>query len=286
MPTLKDFAGKSKTKDTYDKDWVFVKDKHTTGPNQSAGAWMTLAQKKKAHADQLQAKAIRDAKNAPVKVRPPGLPTTAPIGTVPIGDWVNQNDGRPLPPGVPQEPAPDTAIPSWWINQAIRNPSDPNQQFANAANALLPTLAPEDQRTLANYLATNFKDVYGGYANTNFGVAPTEMNDAIRKQFLSPQRAQLALSLLDKMKTASGSQNMGAGYDFLKNAVGLINQFTNQNGVLGRENYNQFSNAVSGLVGQAGKDLSAYGNLAQLFNLPKFSAGPLISNTPNARLFG
>ena len=67
--------------------------------------------------------------------------------------------------------------------------------------------------------------------------------------------------------------------------MGLINQFTNPNGVMGRENYNQFTNAVSGLVGQAGKDMSAYANLAQLFNLPKFTAGPIISNTPSSKLF-
>lgn len=279
----KDFSGKNKTSSTYDKDWTFVKDRHTTGPNQSAGAWMTKKQAQDLHNEQLRAKSARAA-------TPPAPPTagtsTAAILTAPIlgaagtGAFGGAKDGKPLFP-----PVPDTAVPSWWINQAITNPSNPDQEFANAANALLPTLAPEDQRTLANYLATNFKDVYGGYSSTNFGAAPTEMTDAIRKQYLSPQRAQLATSLLDKMKTASGAQNMGAGYDFLKNAVNLINQFSTE-GVLTRERYGQFNNALKGLTSNAGKDMSAYANLAQLFNLPTFSAGPLISNTPNSRLFG
>lgn len=196
-----------------------------------------------------------------------------------------QYSGAPVPrPGGSRD---GLNPPSWWINQAIKNPTDPNQQFANVANALLPTLAPEDQRTLATYLATNFKDVYGGYANVNFGRAPTEITPEMRQQYLSPQRAQLALTLLNKMQKASGAKNMGAGYNFLKNAVGLINQFATQ-GAMRRENYSQFTNAVSSLVGQASNDksLAAYANLAQLFNLPKFSAGPLVSNTPNSKLFG
>ncbi len=295
----KDFSGKNKNSKTYDKDWVFVKNKHTKGPNDSAGAWMTQKQARQAHEQKRQDNAYQaslDASYVAAKQPPvPGVPGTPPA-TAPI--LSSQIDGGlPTPPQtgdpkngippIPQEPAPDTQIPNWWINQAVVNPTDPNAQFANVANALLPTLAPEDQRTLASYLATNFKDVYGGYANTNFGVAPTQITDAVRKQYLSPQRSQLALTLLDKMKTASGSQDMGAGYGFLQNAVKLINQFMNPNGVMGRENYNQFTNAVSSLVGQgnSNKDLAAYANLAQLFNLPKFSAGPIISNTPNNKLF-
>ena len=193
---------------------------------------------------------------------------------------------RQLPGGGPvAPPMPDTSVPSWWINSAITNPTSDEQKFANTANALLPTLAPEDQRTLASYLAQNYKDVYGGYANATFDQAPTEINDAVRNKFLSPQRAQLAVSLLDKMKQASGVQDMGAGYDYLKNAVNLINQFTND-GVMTRERYQQFVNAVGNLNKNAGSNLSAYANLSQLFNLPQFTAGPLMSNTPNSKLFG
>ncbi len=287
----KDFSGKNKSSKTYDKDWVFVKNRHTTGPNDSAGAWMTQRQVRQAHEQQGQDAAYRarlNSMNSNSSV--PGVPaplTTAPILTAPITlPEPTSSSSVPIPGTTSQEPAPDTQIPNWWINQAIQNPADPNAQFANVANALLPTLAPEDQRTLASYLAQNFKDVYGGYSNTNFGAAPTQITDALRKQYLSPQRAQLALSLLDRMKTASGTPDMGTGYDFLKNAVGLINQFINPNGVIGRENYNQFTNAVSNLTKNAGQGMSAYANLAQLFNLPQFSAGSLISNTPNTKLFG
>ena len=86
------------------------------------------------------------------------------------------------------------------------------------------------------------------------------------------------------MRQAAGTQDMGAGYEYLRNAVNLINQFTTD-GVMTRERYQQFTNAVNNLNQQAGQGLSSYANLSQLFNLPQFTAGPLLSNTPNARLF-
>jgi hypothetical protein len=239
-------------------------------------AWIPRSEAREQHEDQLQEQAYRAQLAAPpppapppVYSRPPTAPpvTPAPVTTAPI---------------IPSVPSPEA--PSWWINAAIQNPQTEDQRFANVANALLPTLAPEDQRNLANYLATHFKDVYGGYAGAQFDQAPTEITDPVRRKFLSPGRAQSALNLLDRMKQASGTQDMGKGYDFLRNAVGLINQFA-EGGVMTRERYNQFVAAVNGLVTGAGSGLSAYGNLAQLFNLPKFSAGPLVSNTPNSKLF-
>lgn len=317
----KDFEGKTKTRDTYDKDWVF----HN-------GAWVTKRQRKKAIADQKEAKAYRESLQAAQNPAPapstPGVPappvtvpilgptpapTPAPSPTAPTGpDETTIVYGPPGPPGsvitqpghvrtpsVPPElaqkgrgtrPEPgfdpnNPAAPPWWINAAIQNPTTEEQKFANAANAILPTLSPEDQRTLASYLAQNFKDTFGGYAQAQFGEPPTEITGAVRNRFLSPQRAQTALVLLERMRQASGAQEMGAGYDFLRNAVNLMNQFST-GGVMTREKYQQFAAAVANLQKNATGDISAYGNLAQLFNLPSFSAGPLVSNTPNNKLFG
>lgn len=222
----------------------------------------------------------------------PYLPTESPTGeqtgdaipttqSVPPGGGIPGSSGPIIGPG----PVDVSSMPSWWINAAIKNPNTQGEQFANMANALLPTLSPEDQRNLATYLATNFKKQFGGYSKVNFGPAPTSITPEMRQQFLSPERAQMALSLLDRMKKASGAKNMGAGFSFLKNAVGLINQFAS-NGVMTRENYVGFSNAVADLVKGAGSQLSSVSNLAQLFNLPGFSAGPLVSNEANKNLFG
>jgi hypothetical protein len=298
----KDFEGKNKNKDTYDKDWVLKK---VRGPNgTSSMAWVTKKQAKQMKAGEKEAKAYRESLKAPSTSTPPAPPATAPILTTPpaTAPVVTPPVAPPAaPPLVPSAttPAPDGTVtpvplpggtaanptpPSWWINSAIKNPTTEEQKFANMANAILPTLAPEDQRTLATYLAQNYKDVYGGYANTKFGEAPTELNAEWRKAFLNPQRAQLAVSLLDKMKTASGGGDMGAGYDFLKNAVNMMNQFTT-GGVMTREKFAQFQSAVANLGKNASGNLSAYGNLAQLFNMPSFSAGPLVSNEANNKLF-
>ena len=286
----KDFTGKNKTAKTYDKDWVFVKTKQK-GPNDSAGAWVTKRQRKDMIQDKRQLHDYRQDSAAPGVATAASVPGTATIPMPTAGTSPYLPEAYLPPTGdrasrdVPS-PRPDTpGAPSWWINQAITNPATEEQSFANVANALLPSLSPEDQRTLANYLAQNNKDVFGGYATADFGAAPTEITDQIRQQYLSPQRAQSALSLLDRMKQASGVANMGAGYDYLKNAVNLINQFTTE-GVMTRERYSQFTSAVANLNKNVGEGLSSYANLSQLFNLPQFSAGPLISNAPNARLFG
>ena len=275
MPTNlpKDFAGKNKTKDTYDKDWVFVKNRHTKGPNHSAGAWMTKRQRR----DLMEERRANRMNNAAV---PPPTPDNSLVPILPPPTPLKK-DG-PIPTLVPP---PTPAPPDWWINQAYKNPTNPEQQFANMANAILPTLSPEDQRSLASYLASKHKDVFGKYSGVNFGkLTPTEMTDDLRQKFLSPDRAKHALSLLDKMKQATGGANLGAGYDFLRNAVGLMNQFST-GGVMTREKYAQFQAAVANLGKNATGDLSAYGNLAQLFNLPSFTAGPLVSNAPNNKLF-
>jgi hypothetical protein len=274
----KDFGGNNKKNDTYDKDWVF-----------HGGAWVTKKQRKSAIAGQKEAKAYLAQIHGTGKT-PPGAPPGTPPATVPI--LTGTTSFPPPPPGTPNNPNKPATIPtpgdpnppSWWINSAISNPQTEEQNFANMANAILPTLSPEDQRTLGMYLAQNFKDTYGGYANTNFSEAPTEMNAEWRKSFLNPERARLATTLLDRMKAASGAKNMGAGYDFLKNAVNLMNQF-NGGGPMTREKYQQFQNAVSAMQKNAGQGLGAYANLAQLFNLPSFTAGPLVSNTPNNKLF-
>lgn len=282
----KDFAGKNKTKDTYDKDWKLTKVRGKGGT--SYMAWMPKSEAKK-HRDDFSGGQSNPGANAAAVPATPPVPKTAailapviPKPNIPIPTTPTP-EGKVSPVGLPGGTAENPTPPSWWINAAITNP-DEQQQFANMANALLPTLAPEDQRTLATYLAQNYKDVYGGYADAQFSQAPTELNAEWRKAFLNPQRAQLAVSLLDKMKTASGGGELGAGYDYLKNAVNLMNQFTS-GGVMTREQFEQFQAAVAALGKNAAGNLAPYGNLAQLFNSPSFSAGPLVSNTPNTKLF-
>jgi hypothetical protein len=173
--------------------------------------------------------------------------------------------------------------PAWWMGQAIANP-DENQAFANAANAIMPLLSPEDAMNMGGYLATNYKDQFGQYANLKLPI-PTELTNE-RNQYLSSQRAQQAVSLLNRMQTAAGGDQsrFGKGYDFLRNAINLLNKFQTNGSPMTREQYAQFQNAFQGLQSGAGKDIQAYANLAQMFSLPSFTAGPLVSNNPNAKL--
>jgi hypothetical protein len=275
QPKKHDFAGENKTSKTYDKDWVFVKNK---GP-QPGGNWMTRRQARRQHEDQRQAQAgqtpvapVPGGRSAPTPITGTPAPVPAPIAPI-LSDTTTQI-----------EQMPNTNVPAWWINQAYANPQSEDQKFANAANAILPTLSPEDARNLGSYLATNFKDVFGGYANADFAPIPTQLTRE-RGDYLNPQRAQAALGLLDRMRQASGvpEAGMGKGYDFLKNALTLMNKYSS-GGPMTREQYDQFTSGVSALTSQAGKDISAYSNLAQLFNLPNFTAGPIVSNASNKLL--
>ncbi len=199
------------------------------------------------------------------------------------------NAARQVPGQSPYDPnaargqaVPGAQTPSWWNPNVYANPNS-EQSFANAANAILPTLSPEDQRTMANYLATNFKDVYGNYANATFAPIPTQLTNE-RSTFLSPDRANAALGMLDRLKQASGGKELGTGYEFLRNAVQLLTKYSNPGSPMTREQYAEFSNALKSMSASMGSDVSAYKNLATLFNMPTFTAGPLVSNTPNTRL--
>lgn len=207
-------------------------------------------------------------------------------GLAPAPDLYGNKKGVPLPTmdtSIPSNAPLNTGAPNWWISQAYANPNE-QQAFANAANAILPSLSPEDQRTLATYLATNFKDVYGSYANPNNQFAPIPTStEGLRNQYLNPQRVQNTLAILDKMRAATPGANLGAGFDYLTNALQLMTKYSTPGSPMTREQYNQFSAAIKALNASTGSDISAYKNLASMFNLPSFTAGPLVSNDQNKR---
>lgn len=267
MPSLQEYYG------DYTADVVFKRGK----------GYMTQRQAKEERNLQKERRSLNRARlaattaaTAPV----PAAPSTAPVVFKPPQADVRLPE-RYVPPTLPgTQPAPG-AVPPWWIATAYTNP-DESQQFANAVNALLPTLSPEDQRSMANYLATNYKDVFGGYANAQFAPIPTRLTRE-RRDYINPARAQSALGLLDRVQQTAGG-TPGAGYDFLKQALDLMNKYSSGASPLTREQYTQFETAFKNLLGQQGSNLSSYSNLAQLFNLPSFSAGNLMSNAPIARL--
>lgn len=271
-PPKKDFSGKNKNKDTYDADWVF-----------HGGAWVTKKQRKSDIAGHKEAKRYLNQIHGAAPV--PGASYRTPIpGQTPQGGGMVNWYPAPVTPTTGTKPASLNTPPSWWMGSAIANP-DANSAFANAANAIMPLLSPEDAMNMGTYLATNYKDNFGGYANLNLPI-PTELTNE-RNQYLSPQRAQQAIDMLDRMQQAAGGDQtqFGKGYDFLRNAINLMTKFQSNGSPMTRERYAQFQNALQAMQAGAGKDVSAYANLAQMFTMPSFTAGPLVSNAPNNRLF-
>lgn len=268
-PPKKDFAGKNKNKDTYDADWVF-----------HGGAWVTKKQRKSDIAGHKQAKRYLAGINGTAPVPTATTPGQTPATGSGMVNWYP----APVTVNPADKPASLNTPPAWWMGTAIANP-DASSAFANAANAIMPLLSPEDAMNMGTYLATNYKDQFGSYANLNLPI-PTELTNE-RNQYLSPERAQQAVGMLDRMQQAAGGDQaqFGKGYDFLRNAINLMTKFQSNGSPMTRERFAQFQNALQAIQTGAGKDISAYANLAQMFAMPSFTAGPLVSNAANTRFF-
>lgn len=187
----------------------------------------------------------------------------------------NRSDGTPAP----YTPPPTTTPPVPYTNP----PSTPvAQPYGDIAKTLLPYLSPEDSASLSTFY---------GFDPTNEPI-PTSVTGSLRNYYLSKGRAGAALGALENMKAASGKSDLGPGYTFLTNAIGLLNQFGALGGDEGmnRQSYAQFSTAMNNLLQLAGtdKELTPYANLASLFASPNFTAGPLVSQikSGNRTLFG
>lgn len=171
----------------------------------------------------------------------------------------NRNSTAPsvstLPP--PPPPSPGTPYPD-PVPSAVRD----------AVAAMAPYLSPEDRRTQSA--------LYGlGLATEP---APAEITGGIRNSFLSRERAQSALTALQNMNAESRTQ-MGPGYDFLVNVIGLLNEFGGQGGEgMSRDAYTRFNYAVQDLLANASRASvsSSVVDLAGMFALPGFSAGSLV----------
>lgn len=216
--------------------------------------------------------AIRDDNEDPI-------PTTTTSSTV-------------VTPAVPKTYVAPKA-PDWW-KSAINTSA-----VASASNALLPYMAPNDTRLTADWLARNNPTQFGTYANLNLPSAPTRFAGQERNAFLSKERAQNALTSLENMRVLTGKtpEQMGAGYSFLKNIIGVLNQFGGdaENG-MSRAQYNQMQTLVNQMLTEAKgtNGLEQYGSLAETFFYPtgtdtfatrKTASGKTVSGEANKKLF-
>lgn len=168
-------------------------------------------------------------------------------------------DESPTTPPLPDEPG---SLP-------VNTPPEP---YGKMAEALLPYLSPEDSNVLESFY---------GFEQPDRAI-PTEITGGLRNYYLSKERAGSALTALNNMKTASGRSDLGPGYAFLVNAIGLLNQFGAEGGEgLTRQGYSQFSSAIDSLMQMSQNDasLAPFANLAMMFVNPGFTAGRLVSQS-------
>lgn len=208
---------------------------------------------------------------------PPGTPppVTAPPGVV--------GDG-----GLLFRYGPDYQPPEWWQEKYdVKNP------YASLTNALLPFLAPDDQNSVRNYLATSYKDIYGGYGKVPIPGVDLSTPDAIsklRSKFYSADRAGAAKMAIDNMLKVTGIKpaDMGAGYEFLNRVIASLEKYGGSGGAMSRAQYASFANDINNLLktAEGDSDLANYIPLARMLAQPTVGGKNLMEIRANKRLFG
>jgi hypothetical protein len=191
--------------------------------------------------------------------------------------------------------------PKWW-NGLVANKLNPTTEYIMLTNAMLPFLSPEDRRAFASNIDRQFKGEgvdFGDSTRFQFGVTKA-VTPGVRANYLSVQRAQSALSSLERMRAASGfkADKFGPGLQYLRQVADTLRDFGTSGRPMSRAEYTKFLGAVDPLLNEAksGK-LGAYGALAKAFLQPFLTGGSLMNasrtqsgrirfGAPNPKLFG
>jgi hypothetical protein len=172
-------------------------------------------------------------------------------------------------------PAGLTSRPSYYVAHNLAAATDKNS-FAYIANAMLPFFSTQDQLSTATFLNTQDPNgLFKNYLGTQTTPNATTATDNPRA-FSSAERAKQALAYLEAKKTASKltDEQMGSGYKFLKEAIGLLQQL-GANADLGelgmtRAEFENLQAKLEALTSQASADktLAPYAELATKFINP------------------
>ena len=175
---------------------------------------------------------------------------------------------------------PSVTPPEWW-NAMLPGQWTPETEYAALMNSLLPFLSPEDQRTISEYLYTNFPDPFSGYnpQYTNFPVPP-EVTTEMQDYYTSANYAAQVLGALANFQQAAGAAGgtTGPGVQFLQQLMDVMKDFGGLTGE-GQTNfqYESMLAALDPLLGQAASgDLAVYQELARMLTQPFFSQGALM----------
>jgi hypothetical protein len=176
--------------------------------------------------------------------------------------------------------------PAWWQGRTYSG-EDVNTNYAMMVNSLIPALSPEDQRTMATYLYSNFKDAFPEYNPevNNFTAIP-KINPELQEQFTSKNRAQGALNALDTMVTSGGKtpDKFGVGYTYLRNLLSTMKSFGGESSTnkQTRSQVVQQLSALDPLLTSAKGELAPFASIAQSLATPFFSSGKVVPITKSA----
>jgi len=178
--------------------------------------------------------------------------------------------------------------PDWWKG-LIPSKLDEENTLPTMLNALVPYLSPEDQRTVASKLYLYDSKTFPDPEKIKFGEVPTTLSTDTQRYFTSSQRAKDALSMLDKLASATNTkqEKMGTGYKFVRNILDIMSEFGGLSNTEGqtRSQYVQQTAALNALLESAP---TGYEGLAQLLASPSFSAGAVtpVSKSNGQYIFG
>ena len=174
--------------------------------------------------------------------------------------------------------------PTWWKG-LVPSRFDAASAYAATANALIPYLSSEDQRTVATNLSRAggpFKKLYNPEKVT-FEEPKSKLTGRDRAYYTSSERAQNVLGTLRAMQKAAKKQGAGyagAGYKYLRQVADVAKDFggnTSFGNVQTRQQYIQMLSALDPMLAEAkGGGLGAYGSIAKMLAQPFFSAGSVV----------
>lgn len=171
--------------------------------------------------------------------------------------------------------------PSWWKGM-MPSEWNPETEFAAIVNALIPFLTPEDQRQMGSYLARLFPKGFSyNPESVEYTPPPPSVETGDRQKYLSSQRAEEALKVLDEVKRLSGKKDeeLGPGYSYIRQIVKAFKDFggTPEGIQTRRQVLNLYSTVDPLLAESRGEKLGAYGEIARAIVQPFMASGTLVN---------
>jgi hypothetical protein len=169
--------------------------------------------------------------------------------------------------------------PDWWRGMTPDR-NDPQSEYANLLNSMIPYMSPEDQRSSAQLLYRLYPQYFSSYNPTVVSMpTPTEVSTQMRNWMQSRARAEQMLGTLDKVKEVTKDKTFGSGYEYLKQLATSLRDFGGQEGQT-RQQYANLVSALDPLLAETkGDQLSAFASMTRAMTQPYYTAGQVTPTT-------